>query len=199
MEDVVVAVMANAANLQQKLSHEFVFLLAQHDTKKVTLTQRMQVGIAALQNWQQHFSTSETSLNLSNVYMKRCLFSNLDDSMILGFLRLASLSVRVDEEALVSHDTRLLATACNKMKAVNEFLSVLSQDWIDPVIAAIVLVEVIILVTSVCVCVCVRVCVCVCACVCVRARACVRACCVRACVSACVRACAHVYNINMII
>ncbi|XP_062519013.1 uncharacterized protein LOC134194121 isoform X2 [Corticium candelabrum] len=141
VEDVVVAVMANAANLQQKLSHEFVFLLAQHDTKKVTLTQRMQVGIAALQNWQQHFSTSETSLNLSNVYMKRCLFSNLDDSMILGFLRLASLSVRVDEEALVSHDTRLLATACNKMKAVNEFLSVLSQDWIDPVIAAIVLVE----------------------------------------------------------
>ncbi|XP_062508756.1 uncharacterized protein LOC134184992 isoform X2 [Corticium candelabrum] len=142
VDDVVVEVLADDHDLQQNLSHEFLFLLAQHDTEKATLTQRLQVGIAALNRWQQHLSTSGSSLSLCNVYPEHYRYSNSDDTAIFGCLRLAALAVRVDEEASRPHHTRLQATVCNKMEATTLLLSVLSQDWIDPVIAAIVLVEV---------------------------------------------------------
>ena len=55
---------------------------------------------------------------------------------------MVALTVRVDEEASLPHDTRLQPTSCIKMEAVSQLLSVLLQDWLDPVIATIVLVEV---------------------------------------------------------
>ena len=45
-------------------------------------------------------------------------------------------------DVLVARDTHLQATECNKMQAVTDLITVLLQDWIDPVIATVFLIEV---------------------------------------------------------
>ena len=143
VDNVIVDILADAADLQQNLCYDFLFLLFQHGTEMATLNQQMEVGIAALKRWQQHCSISGNYVELNNIHGNSYYgYSNSEDIAILGCLRLAALAVRIDNDVLVARDTHLQATECNKMQAVTDLITVLLQDWIDPVIATVFLIEV---------------------------------------------------------
>ena len=143
VDDVSVDVLDAVDDLQLKLSHEFLFLLCQHNTGKATLAQLMQLGITAFKRLQQHCSIHGHSGDLINVEPEDVECSRLEDKIaILGCMPLSALAVYVDNQVFAADSTDLQTRECKRMAAVTDIIDLLLQNWIDPVIATVVLAEV---------------------------------------------------------
>lgn len=136
------AALSDDGDLKQKSSHNFLFCLAHYTDCKATVPERLQVGMEALKRWQQHCGTgsrnhAHTVAVLDGTYG----YSFPDDHIaVAGLLRLAALAVFVDNEPLM---TRRKAKKV-RLAAVENLLDVFAENWIDPLFAFILLVEVIV-------------------------------------------------------
>ena len=132
------AALSNDCDLKQTVSHTLLFCLAHYGRGSVSLAERFQVGIEAVRRWQQHCS--------DNIQSRASLVASLDRSYgfsddikaLLGLCRLVALAVFVDRQPSMSQGTAKRVS----LGAVENLVLVFSEDWIDPLCAFIVLLEV---------------------------------------------------------
>ena len=142
------AVLSSDCDLWQKAPAALLFCLAHYGGGQVSLTEKMQIGLAALKRWQQQCDDNSSRLpkwrlpgvvTIPDYNCSLYIFRDLDSvTEVMGLLQLTVLSVFLDKEPLVT------GAMAKRMKfgAVDSLITAFAGDWIDPLLAFILLVEV---------------------------------------------------------
>ena len=132
------AVLSSDCDLKQKAPQALLFCLAHYGGGRVSVAERIDVGIEALNRWQQH-CYDDISRRASIVALLDCEYE-IESSVaaVMGLLRLAALAVYLDKEPQMTGGIAKRV----RIGAVDSLLTAVANDWIDPLCAFILPVEV---------------------------------------------------------
>jgi hypothetical protein len=131
-------VLSDDGNLKQTVSHVFLFCLADYGGGGVSPVERFQIGVEAIRRWQLHCKENFRNRN-SVVACFNAPYSNSEDELaLLGLFGVVALAIFIDRQNLMAAGTVGVTT----LETVANLVFVFSEDWIDPICAVALLLEV---------------------------------------------------------